>query len=103
MNIRKTLTFAASFLIACAGVAGIRAWANTAAAKTDTAPAAAVETIQTLPAITVRPTREQLDALRHHAPEAAQSGNGAGMAGGGIALDMPYYSFGMKATRASKG
>jgi len=101
MNIRKTLTLAASFLIACAGVAGIRAWANAAATQTMAAPDAALETIQTLPTITVRPTQQQLDAARHGMPHGVTAE--AAVSGGGIALDMPYYSFAVKSRRASKG
>ncbi|MEO7148537.1 MAG: hypothetical protein ABIY40_01145 [Rhodanobacteraceae bacterium] len=97
MNTSKTLTFAASFLISCAGVAGIRAWANAAAMQTMTAPDATLETIQTLPTITVRPTREQLEVIRRASPIDA----GVTTAGG-MALDMPYYLFAVKSRRASK-
>ena len=97
MNPNKLVAIAGAFLIASAGVAGIRAWANASASARMLSPSADVEAIQTLPTITVRPTRAELDAARHPAAHAAAGE--AQVSGGGVALDMPYYSFGQNAMR----
>lgn len=104
MDTNKLTAIIGALLIASGGIAGVRAWANASASATMHAPDADVQMIQTLPAITVRPTREQLQQL-DQVHRAVPRGNalGATAQGGGIALDMPYYSFGMKSARASKG
>ena len=92
MNASKPLTFAASLLIASAGVAGIRAYAN-ASART-VLPAAVgtqTETIQTLPEITVHPSRADYERAFGHPPKGTDSA-----AAGGASFDMPYYSFAAK-------
>ncbi|MBS0432013.1 MAG: hypothetical protein JSS21_06365 [Proteobacteria bacterium] len=95
MNASKTLTFAASLLIASAGVAGIRAYANASAGRV--LPAAVgtqTQTVQTLPTVEVRPTRAELEEAFGHS--AGGSGSlGAATPGGGD-FDMPYYSFAAK-------
>lgn len=95
MNASKPLTLAASLLIASAGIAGIRAYAN--ASASNVLPAAVgshVQPIQTLPAIVVRPSRAQMDEI------SGKSGSSAGGSGsaalGGADFDMPYYSFAAK-------
>jgi hypothetical protein len=102
MDKNQIVAIAGAFLIASAGVAGVRAWANASARATLELPAASAESIQTLPAITVRPTREQLQMLRPQPSRGAASGT-ATPGGGGFAMDMPYYSFGAAAMRASRG
>lgn len=95
MNATKPLTFAASLLIASAGVAGIRAYANASAQRVVPAAvgAAAQSTIQTLPAIEVRPTAADYERAF------GQSGNASVSKGldtaslEGTGIDMPYYSF----------
>lgn len=89
MNASKPLTFAASLLIASAGVAGIRAYANASAQRVvPAAVGAAAQPIQTLPAIEVRPT--PADYERAFGP-GSKGLDSASLEGGGI--DMPYYSF----------
>jgi hypothetical protein len=89
MNASKPLTFAASLLIASAGVAGIRAYANASAQRVvPAAVGAAAQPIQTLPAIEVRPTAA--DYERAFGP-GSKGLDSASLEGGGI--DMPYYSF----------
>ncbi len=93
MNASKTLTFAASLLIASAGVAGIRAYAN-ASAK-DVLPAAVgtrTQPIQTLPEIVVRPTQAELDQAFGHSGGTDEKGDESASLGGAD-IDMPYYSF----------
>lgn len=92
MNASKPLTFAASLLIASAGVAGIRAYANASAQRVvPAAVGAAAQPIQTLPTIEVRPTAADYDR--------AFGGKGGGSKGldaaslEGTGIDMPYYSF----------
>lgn len=88
MNIVKPLIFVASLLIASAGIAGVRAYANASASSVlPAAIGAQPETIRTLPTITVHPTRAQLDRV-----DASRKG-GTQAAIGGAAFDMPYYSF----------
>ena len=101
MDKNQLVAIAGAILIASAGVAGVRAWANASARVTLEEPAASVESIRTLSPIEVRPTREQLQMLREQTSHAASPGPALG--GGGIAMDMPYYSFGVSATRASRG
>lgn len=86
MNASKPLTFAASLLIASASVAGIRAYANASASAVLPA-AVAAQTLQTLPTITVRPTRAELETAFGQAVKDSST------ATGGADLDMPYYSF----------
>ena len=103
MDTNKLTANIGAVLIASGAVAGIRAWANASASETLLAPQAELEAIQTLPAITVRPTPEQLRQLglpHRSAPSAPVT---AAQTGGGVAMDMPYYSFGAAAMRASKG
>lgn len=97
MNASKPLTFAASLLIASAGVAGIRAYANASAQRVlPAAVGTAVQTIQTLPAVEVRPTAADYKrAFGHPVQAAASKGlDSASIEGGDI--DMPYYSFAAK-------
>lgn len=101
MDKNQVVAIAGAFLIASAGVTGVRAWANASARATLQEPAASVQNIQTLSPIEVRPTREQLRMLHPQASHARSSGPSLG--GGGIAMDMPYYSFGVSAARASRG
>ena len=89
----KLLTIAAAFLIACGSIAALGAWAD---ASVRTMPAAEIDTIVTLPAITVRPTPEQMRELqRSEHDQAAALGGG----GGGGVFDMPYYSFAVQPAR----
>ena len=96
MNASKPLIFAASLLIASAGIAGIRAYANASAGNVlPAAVGAKVQPIQTLPTIEVRPTPAQLEEI------SGQSGGGSASVHGSAALggadfDMPYYSFAAK-------
>ncbi|MEO7051849.1 MAG: hypothetical protein ABI128_09300 [Rhodanobacter sp.] len=90
MNASKPLTFAAALLISTAGIAGIRAYAN-ASARSVLPAAVGAQTIQTLPTITVHPTRAQLEAIHGHAIKGTDSA-----AVGGADFDMPYYSFAAK-------
>jgi hypothetical protein len=88
------LTFAASLLIASAGVAGIRAYANASAQRVlPAAVGAAAQSIQTLPTIEVRPTAAEYErAFGHSAPAGVSKGlDTASLEGSG--MDMPYYSF----------
>lgn len=92
MNASKPLIFAASLLIASAGVAGIRAYANASASSV--LPAAVgtqIDAIQTLPVITVRPSRADYERAFGHA---AKDNDSAAV--GGASFDMPYYSFAAK-------
>jgi hypothetical protein len=98
MEKSQLFAIAGAGLIATGGIAGVRAWANAAGAATLHAPSAEVDTIRTLEPIEVRPTREQLQQLR---PQ-AQRAQGSGVTGGGVAMDMPYYSFAVQPTRASR-
>jgi hypothetical protein len=98
MDKNQIAAITGAFLIASAGVAGVRAWANASARATLEEPSAAVENIHTLAPVEVRPTREQLQMLHPQTSRAAPSGSG----GGGFAMDMPYYSFGAAAMRASR-
>lgn len=86
-------------LIATGGIAGVRAWANAAGAATLRAPSAEVDNIHTLEPIEVRPTREQLQQLH---PQARRTEGSGSAPGGGVALDMPYYSFAVQPTQASR-
>lgn len=101
MDTNKLTAIVGAVLIASGAVAGIRAWANASAGEMLLAPQAELETIHTLPAINVRPTREQLEQLglpqrpQPHTPATVDE------SGGGVAMDMPYYSFGAAAMRAS--
>jgi hypothetical protein len=98
MDKNQLFAIAGAMLIATGSVAGVRAWANASARATMQEPAAAVRNIQTLAPIEVRPTREQLQELHPQATE------GSGLtAGGGVAMDMPYYSFAVRPTQASRG
>jgi len=101
MDKNQIVAITGAFLIASAGVAGVRAWANASARATLEEPSAAVENIHTLAPIEVRPTREQLRMLHPEASRVAPSGPLPG--GGGLAMDMPYYSFAVRPTRASRG
>ena len=104
MDTNKLTAIIGAVLIASGAVAGIRAWANASAGEMLLAPQAELEAVQTLPTITVRPTREQLEQLgisRRAAQPQAKAADA--QTGGGVAMDMPYYSFGAAATRASKG
>ena len=102
MDTNKLTAIIGAVLIASGAVAGIRAWANASASETLLAPQAELEAVHTLPAINVHPTREQLEqvGLSRHAQPQAKTGDA--QTGGGVALDMPYYSFGAAAIRASK-
>jgi hypothetical protein len=100
MDKNQVVAIAGAFLIASAGIAGVRAWANASARATMELPSASADAIRTLPTITVRPTREQLQSLRPKTSHASSSSSALG--GGGFAMDMPYYSFGVSAARASK-
>ena len=94
MNASKPLTFAASLLIASAGIAGIRAYANASAQRVvPAAVGAAAQPIQTLPVIEVRPTAADYERAFGHATAGggAKGLDTASLEGTGI--DMPYYSF----------
>jgi hypothetical protein len=93
MDTNKLTAIIGAVLIASGAVAGIRAWANASASETLIAPQAELEAIHTLPEITVRPTREQLEQLgmSHRTQPRAHA---TAETGGGVAMDMPYYSFG---------
>ena len=97
MNVLKPLTFAASLLIASAGVAGIRAYANASAQRVlPAAVGTAAQPIQTLPTIVVRPTAAQYQQIcGKPAPSRGSKGlDAASLEGSDI--DMPYYSFAAK-------
>lgn len=98
MDKNQLFAIAGAMLIATGSVAGVRAWANASARATMQEPAAAVENIHTLAPIEVRPTREQWQEL-HPRPQHAE---GSGLTAGGVAMDMPYYSFAVQPTRASR-
>jgi len=100
MDTNKLVAIAGSFLIASGGIAGVRAWANASASATLRGPAAEVDAIQTLPEVVVRPTPQQLRALRPRASRTAAPV--ASAPGGGSVLDMPYYSFAVQPTQASR-
>ena len=104
MDTNKLTAIIGAVLIASGAVAGIRAWANASAGEMLLAPQAELQAVQTLPTITVRPTRAQLEqlGLSHRAAQ-PQAKAGDARIGGGAAMDMPYYSFGAAAVRASKG
>ncbi|HEX6613118.1 MAG TPA: hypothetical protein VF022_04550 [Rhodanobacteraceae bacterium] len=99
MDKNQIVAVTGAFLIASAGVAGVRAWANASARATLEEPSAAVENIHTLAPIEVRPTREQLQMLH---PQASRAASPDSTSGGGFAMDMPYYSFGVSAEHASR-
>jgi len=89
MNATKPLTFAASLLIASAGVVGIRAYANASAKRVvPAAVGAAAQPIQTLPTIEVRPTAADYERAFGSDSKGLDA---ASLEGTGI--DMPYYSF----------
>ncbi|MER3546064.1 MAG: hypothetical protein C4338_00120 [Rhodanobacteraceae bacterium] len=93
MNVSKTLTFAASLLITCAGTAGIRAYANAAAGSV--LPAAVgdqLQPVQTLPEILVRPTRAELEQAFGHSAGGNEKGYESASLGSAD-IGMPYYSF----------
>ena len=97
MNVLKPLTFAASLLIASAGVAGIRAYANASAQRVlPAAVGTTAQPIQTLPTIVVRPTAAQYQQIfGKPAPIRGSKGlDAASLEGSDI--DMPYYSFAAK-------
>ncbi len=101
MNVAKTLTFAASLLIASAGVAGIRAYTNASAGRV--LPAAVSqqsEPMQTMPEIVVRPTPAEMQQAFGHAEGGLSTKGYESASSGGSDLDMPYYSF---ATRSVAG
>lgn len=88
---RKLIAIVLALLINCAVLAWFHAWSTNVVATA--APASTqVGKVLTLPGITVRPTRAQMDALRR---ERAPSGSARiAPAGGGMqALVMPFYSF----------
>ncbi|MGN6313694.1 MAG: hypothetical protein ACTHMO_08040 [Rhodanobacteraceae bacterium] len=96
MNASKPLTFAASLLIASAGIVGIRAYANASAQRV--LPAAVGTTaqpqpLQTLPAIVVRPTAADYERAFGHAAHASGSKGLDSASLEGTGIDMPYYSF----------
>ena len=95
MNATKPLILAASLLIASAGVAGIRAYANASAQRVlPAAVGAAQQPIQDLPAIEVRPTAadyERAFGRPAHGGGSSKGLDSASLEGAGI--DMPYYSF----------
>lgn len=93
MNASKPLTLAASLLIASAGIAGIRAYANASAnAVLPAAVGARSEVIQTLPTIIVRPSRADYErAFGGHAAGQVKGVETATL--GGADFGMPYYSF----------
>ena len=93
MNASKPLTFAASLLIASAGVAGIRAYANASAGRVLPAVVGTqAQPVQTLPEIVVRPTKAELqEAFGHRGGVDSKGYESASL--GGDDIDMPYYSF----------
>lgn len=103
MDTNKLFATVGAFLIASGGVAAIRAYADASASALMHSPGAEAETIQTLPTITVRPTRAEIDAARRGISHADAPQANIEVSGGGMALDMPYYSFGVQARHASKG
>jgi len=95
MNASKPLTFAASLLIASAGVAGIRAYANASAKRVlPAAVGAAAQPILTLPTIEVRPTAADYERAFGDKGGSSKGLDAASIEGSDI--DMPYYSFAAK-------
>ncbi len=101
MDTNKLTAIIGAVLIASGAVAGIRAWANASAMETLSAPQAELEAIQTLPTVNVHPTQEQLQQIGLHRAKSQERVEGDTGPGGGVAMDMPYYSFGGAAMRAS--
>ncbi len=102
MNASKTLTFAASLLIASAGIAGIRAYANASANSVlPAAVGAEALPIQTLPEIVVRPTRAEMEQASGHTGGAYEKGYESASLGGAD-IDMPYYSFAAKSVARNR-
>lgn len=94
MNATKPLTFAASLLIASAGVAGIRAYANASAKRVlSSAVGASALPIHTLPTIEVRPTAADYERAFGHSPQPGGSKGLDTTSLEGSGIDMPYYSF----------
>ena len=94
MNASKPLTFAASLLIASAGIAGIRAYANASAQRVlPAAVGTAAQPLKTLPTIVVRPTAADYERAFGHAARAGGSKGLDSASLEGTAFDMPYYSF----------
>jgi hypothetical protein len=95
MNASKPLTFAASLLIASAGIAGIRAYANASAQRVlPAAVGSAAQPVQTMPTIVVRPSAADYERAFGRAAHGGGGSKGldsASLEGNGI--DMPYYSF----------
>jgi hypothetical protein len=88
MSTRKLYAFIATTLIAGAGSAGVAVYTNAKVGTTaNAAVPATVQNIRTLPAITVRPSREEL--RRALGPDAGRDSGSAG----GSDVGMPYYSF----------
>lgn len=95
MNVVKPIAILAATLITAAGMAGIVSYTDLAAHSSRAAvKSSAPVSITTLPAIEVRPTREQLRQLH--------DGTGAGGAPSSAHLEatMPFYSFASDAAGA---
>lgn len=102
MDKNQVIAIAGAFLVTTAGVVGVRAWADATATATLNTSAAKLEYIPTLSPIEVHPTREQLEQLGKLQRTSRTQSMDGGDSGGGVALDMPYYSFGAASRRASK-
>src|SRR6185437_3081419 len=103
MNASKPLTFAASLLIASAGVVGIRAYANASAQRVlPAAVGAAAQPIHTLPTIVVRPTRADYERAFGGSARAGTSKGFDAATLQGTDIDMPYYSFAAKPAVGSR-
>ncbi len=89
MNARKLYAFAVATLISAAGFGGIAAYADASVHAALRHMDATADNIRTLPAVTVRPTRDELRRARGE--PATENGGSAGTAGPDIG--MPYYSF----------
>lgn len=99
MNASKSLTFASALLIAIAGIAGIRAYANAAVnARLPIVTNSTVQPTQVMPTIVVRPSPEDYRRAFGHASAANTSPTmrTEPVALGRADIDMPYYSFAAK-------
>lgn len=101
MNIQKPVTIILAILINVAALAWFHDWSTSVAANA--AAMQRADKIVTLPTITVRPTRAQMELLQRKAtPDQTStvipSGDGSVQA-----LVMPYYSFADEPETVSKG
>ncbi len=99
--IRKLVAIVLSIAINCAVLAWFHAWSTAAVAKVPSPPGS--QKVWVLPAITVRPTRAQVEALRREAPRPGTSSVMPSGDAGVQALVMPYYSFADEPAAADAG